>query len=86
MRTPPQRYIKRIPLTCGLMIIALLGFTASLDISDILFKNASGNSAQSIAAALMLTACATYFVIGIIVIFAIVLIWRGIADWPLNPN
>jgi hypothetical protein len=87
---PKQRYIKRIPLTCGLMLVSLLGFTASLDfnkiVDDYLFKNISGNSDNGKAMAFAFGGCTIYLIIGLVAILAIALIWRGIADWPLNQN
>ena len=87
---PKQGYIKRIPLTIGLMIISLLGFTASLDFnqitSDFLIKNISGNSDNGIGLAFAFGGCLIYLIIGLIAILAIALIWRGIADWPLNQD
>ena len=87
---PTQRYIKRIPLTIGLMMVSLLGFTASVDfnhiVDNIVSKNISGNSDNGIGLAFMLGACMIYLVVGIIIILAIALIWRGIAEWPLNQN
>lgn len=87
---PKQRYIKRIPLTGGLMIISLLGFTASLDfnnlVDDFLSKNISGNGSNGNALGFMFGGCVAYLVVGFIAILAIALIWRGIANWPLNQN
>jgi len=72
------------------MIISLLGFTASLDFnqitSDFLIKNISGNGDNGKAMAFAFGGCTIYLIIGLIAILAIALIWRGIADWPLNQN
>jgi hypothetical protein len=83
---PRQRYIKRIPLTIGLMLVSLLGFIAALDIPNILVENTTGSSAQSTSGAIMLGLGVIYLIIGLIAILAIALIWRGIAEWPLDQN
>ena len=50
------------------------------------FKNISGNGSNGNVLGFMFGGCVAYLVVGFIAILAIVLIWRGIADWPLNQN
>ena len=87
---PKQRYIKRIRLTTGLLLVSLLGFIAALDfnqiVDDYLFNNVHGNGSNGNVLGFMFGGCMAYLTIGFIVILAIALIWRGIAEWPLNQN
>ncbi len=85
-----NRFIKRVPLTIGLLLISGLGFTASLDFNALtsswLLRHASGNSDHAPALALMCGGSLIYFVVGTIAVIAIWLIWIGIREWPLRPN
>lgn len=87
---PKQRYIKRTPLTFGLLLVSLLGFMLSpafqAIVDDYLFNNIHGNGSHNNVLAFMFGGCVMLLTIGLIAILAITLIWRGIAEWPLDPN
>jgi hypothetical protein len=87
---PKQRYIKRIPLTIGLFLVSLIGFIASpefrANIDEYLFNHISGNGSNGNALGLVFGGCLLFLILGLIIVLAIALIWRGIAEWPLPPN
>lgn len=87
---PKQHYIKRIPLTFGLLLVSLLGFIAALDFNnmadDYLFTHITGNGSHNNVLGFMFGGCLAYLIVGFVIVLAIALIWRGIAEWPLPPN
>jgi len=87
---PKERYIKRIPLTFGLLLVSLLGLVAALDFNDIvenyLFAHVTGNGSHNNVLGFMFGGCVAYLMVGLIIVLAIALTWRGVAEWPLPPN
>ena len=87
---PKQRYIKKVPLTIGLVLVSLLGFVLSLSfqaiVDDYLFKHITGNGSNGNALGFIFAGSVIVTIIGLIAVLAIALIWRGIAEWPLPPN
>jgi hypothetical protein len=81
---PKERYIKKVPLTFGLLLVSALGFTAALDfnrmVDDYLFTHVTGNGSHNNVLGFMFGGCIAYLMVGLVIVLSITLIWRGIAE------